>query len=442
MYRNHRPTHVGLAAAVVVAALALSHVVQAQSGAADGPDAAVHNAVSLVEQGREIFRYDTFGDQQFWGETLRLHEAVAGSARGGVGPGLSPAAALGAGLKVDSERLPPEVVAAVQAGRVDLKDPAVTLLLLQLDAVVGVKGFFDSAGALESMGVQCALCHSTVDDSFAPGIGVRRDGWANRDLNVGAIIALAPNLNPLAEALETDVDTVREVLMSWGPGKFDASLLLDGKAIRPDGRNGAVLIPPAFGLGGSSLHTFTGWGSIAYWNALVANLEMGGVGRFFDPRLSDEARFPVAVKLGSFDRRPEVDQVTPKLAALQMYQLALPVPEPVTNPFDYAALRGEELFHGRAKCSSCHTPPLYTEPGHNLHTPEEICIDSFQADRSPTGGYRTTPLAGLRTHVKGGFYHDGRFPTVRSVVEHYDACLELGLSESDIQDLTRYVSSL
>lgn len=445
MHRNQTPARAGIAAAILVAAIALSYSlapVQAQSDAAEDADSAVRNAVNLVEEGRQVFRYDTFGDEQFWGETLRLHEAIAGAAHGGVGPGLSPAAALEAGLKVDAERLGEDVIAALQAGQVDLNSPATTLLLLELDAVVGVKGFFDSAGALESVGIQCALCHSTVDDSVAPGFGARRDGWANRDLNVGAVIALAPNLDPLADALETDVDSVRQVLTSWGPGKFDASLLLDGKAVRPDGRNGAVLIPPAFGLGGSNLHTFTGWGSISYWNALVANLEMGGVGRFYDPRLNNEEQFPVAVKLGSFDRRPDVDQVTSKLAALQMYQLALPVPEPVTNPFDYSAKRGEELFHGRARCSSCHTPPLYTEPGHNLHSPEELCIDSFQADRSPSGGYRTTPLAGLRTHVKGGFYHDGRFPTVRSVVEHYDACLELGLSEADIRDLTSYVSSL
>ena len=230
--------------------------------------------------------------------------------------------------------------------------------------------------------------------------------------------------------------------MSWGPGKFDASLLLDGKALRPDGRNGAVLIPPAFGLGGVNLHTFTGWGSISYWNALVATLEMGGQGRFFDPRLNDEERFPVAVKLGSFDRTPEDDQVTSKLAALQMYQLALPVPEREVNPFDAGALRGKALFEGKAKCQSCHVPPLLTEPGHNMHTPEEICIDSFQAERSPDGGYRTTPLRGLHTHTKGGFYHDGRFGTLGEVVNHYNACFDLGLSSQEQADLARYVSGL
>lgn len=430
------------AAAILAPFLLIEQDARAQGAGASPDDPATQNALDLVEQGRRIFRYDTFGDEEFWGDTLRLHEAIAGQAAGGVGPGVSPAVALQVGLKVDAEKLPPEVVDGIQAGTVDLNSPATTLALLELDAVVGVRGFFESDRSLASIGIQCALCHSTVDDSFAPGIGKRLDGWANRDLNVGAIISLAPNLDPLAEALETDVDTVRSVLTSWGPGKFDASLLLDGKAVRPDGRNGAVLIPPAFGLAGVNLHTFTGWGSVAYWNALVATLEMGGKGRFYDPRLEDVERFPVAVKLGSFDRRPDEDHVTSKLAALQMYQLAIPVPEQSTNPFDRAALRGKALFEGKAQCTTCHTPPLYTEPGHNVHTPEEVCVDSFQAERGTTGGYRTTPLRGLHTHTKGGFYHDGRFGTVREVVEHYDACLELGLQGNEKADLARYVSTL
>jgi hypothetical protein len=281
-----------------------------------------------------------------------------------------------------------------------------------------------------------------VDDSFAPGIGRRLDGWANRDLNVGAIINLSPDLSTIAEAVGVDQGIVRQVLMSWGPGKFDASLLLDGKALRPDGRPGAVLIPPAFGLGGVNLHTWTGWGSISYWNALVANLEMGGVGRFFDPRLNDEERFPVAAKLGSHNVRNEEDLVTPKLHALQMYQLAIPVPKAEIRPFNFSARRGKEIFSEKAKCAQCHVPPTFTEPGHNLHTPEEICIDSFQADRSPTGAYRTAPLGGLSTHSKGGFYHDGRFPTLDAVVDHYDACLDLGLSGSDRFDLVQYLKTL
>jgi hypothetical protein len=214
---------------------------------------------------------------------------------------------------------------------------------------------------------------------------------------------------------------------------------LDGKAFRPDGKSGAVLIPPAFGLGGVNLHTWTGWGSISYWNALVANLEMGGVGTFYDPRLNDESQFPVAVKLGSYNTRSEEDLITPKLSALQFYQLAIPIPNGKIKPFDFAARRGREVFNGNAKCATCHVPPIFTEPGYNLHTPEEMCLDGFQAGRTPTGGYRTAPLGGLTTHAKGGYYHDGRFPTLDAVVEHYDACLGLALSGADKFDLVRYL---
>src|SRR6185436_7751608 len=173
------------------------------------------------------------------------------------------------------------VLTQIRRGQVDLDDPAVTAALLQLDAVVGVRGFFKPDGTLRAAGITCALCHSTVDDSVAPGIGRRLDGWANRDLNVGAIISLAPNLQPVADLLGVDVATVRAVLASWGPGKFDAHLNLDGKAFRPDGKSAAVLIPPAFGLAGVNLHTYNGWGSVPYWNAFVGNLEMNGSGRFF-----------------------------------------------------------------------------------------------------------------------------------------------------------------
>lgn len=419
--------------------LSVATRVKAQS---DKQDPIAANARKLVEEGREIFRYDTFGDERLWGSTLRIHEAIAGTANGGVGPGVSPLLALAVGLKVDVEKLPGPVTAALRQGAVDLNSPATTLALLRLDSVVGVTGFFDEQDRLSSLGIQCALCHSAVDDSFAQGIGRRLDGWANRDLNVGAIINLSPDLSAIAEPLEVDEATVRDVLLSWGPGKFDASLLLDGKAVRPDGKSGAVLIPPAFGLGGVNLHTWTGWGSISYWNALVANLEMGGVGVFFDPRLNDQERFPVAVKLGSHSVRNEDDRITPKLHALQMYQLAIPVPERKIHPLDYAARRGKELFEDRAKCAECHVPPTYTEPGHNLHTPEEICIDSFQADRSPTGAYRTAPLGGLFTHSKGGFYHDGRFQTLDAVVEHYNGCFDLNLNGDEKQDLVRYLSTL
>ena len=263
-----------------------------------GPDDAVdRHSQRMVADGRKIFRFDTFGDEAFWGDTLRLHDAIKGRRLGGVGPGLTPRAALAVGLKVDAERLPDGLVAALKRGTLDLDDPASTVQLLRLNAVVGLTGFFEKT-RLRSVGIQCALCHSTVDDGLAPGIGRRLDGWANRDLNVGAVVALAPNLQPIADLLGTDQATVRAVLNSWGPGKFDAELILDGKAFRPDGRSAATLLPPAFGLAGVNLHTWTGWGGVTHWNAFVANLEMHGQGTFFDPRLDDALQFPVAAKAG------------------------------------------------------------------------------------------------------------------------------------------------
>lgn len=405
-------------------------------------DNVAHMAEAFAK-GRETFRFDTFGSEAFWGERLRLHEAIAGESFGGVGPGLSPATALELGLKVDVDALPEPVRDALAAGEVDLEDPGVTLALLQQDAVIGVKGTFDEAGRLEAVGIQCALCHSVVDDSFAPGIGKRLDGWANRDLNVGAVIALAPDLTAFAELLGVDQATVRDVLNAWGPGKFDAELVLDGKAFQPDGDSAATLIPPAFGLAGVNLHTWTGWGSVTHWNALVANLEMNGQGTFYDPRLKDANKFPIAAAAGFDDVRSDPDLITLKLADLHLYQLAIPAPEPPKGSYDQeAATRGEALFNGEARCASCHVPPLFTEPGWNMHLPDEIGIDAFQAERSPDGRYRTAPLAGLWTHTKGGFYHDGRFPTLMDVVDHYDEFLSLGLDEQQKEDLVEYLKSL
>lgn len=395
--------------------------------------------------GRSTFRYDDFGDDAFWGGRLRLHEAIAGAAHGGVGPGLSPAGALALGLKVDAQALPGSVRSALRAGSVDLDDVGVTLDLLALNAVVGVRGSFDESGTLRSVGITCALCHSTVDDSLAPGIGRRLDGWANRDLNVGAIIDAAPNVEPLAELLGVDEPTVRRVLSSWGPGRFDAELILDGKAFKPNGTTAATLIPPAFGLAGVNLHTSTGWGSVPYWNAFVAVLEMHGKGNFFDPRLDDSAKFPVAAVNGLGHVRSNPDLVTSKLPALHLYQLSLQAPRPPRGSFDpAAAARGKALFaaNGKAHCATCHVPPRFTEPGWNLHTPEEIGIDGFQAQRGPENRYRTTPLRGLWTHTRGGFYHDGRFATLMDVVEHYDAFQGLGLSLQEKADLVEYLKSL
>jgi hypothetical protein len=313
-----------------------------------------------------------------------------------------------------------------------------------LNAVVGVKGFFDSSGEhLDGVGIQCALCHSTVDDSLAPGIGRRRDGWPNRDLDVGAIINLSPDLSSVAQLLGVSEATVRSVLTSWGPGKFDAALFLDGKATRPDGKTAATLLPAAFGLAGVNLHTYTGWGSVSHWNAFVANLEMHGQGTFYDPRLDDATRFPIAARERFGHVRSDPDLITAKLPALQLYQLALRAPSPPAGSFDSArAERGKALFAGKAKCAGCHVPPLYTEPGWNMHTAAEIGIDDFQAQRSPDGRYRTTPLKGLFTRTKGGFYHDGRFPTLDAVVAHYDQFMGLGLSASERAELTEFLRSL
>jgi hypothetical protein len=401
------------------------------------------NTVDSLNRGRQIFRYDTFGDELFWGDSLRLHEAIKGEELGGVGPGVSPNTALGVGLKVDVDSLPRSLRRAIARGEVDLDDPATTLALLELDAVVGVTGFFDNDSNLVSMGIQCAFCHATVDDSFAPGIGHRLDGWANRDLNVGAIVALAPNLEPFTDLLGVDEETVREVLLSWGPGKFDAELILDGKAFRPDGGSAATLIPPAFGLAGVNLHTWTGWGSVTHWNAFVSNLEMHGQGTFYDPRLNDADKFPIAAANGFGNIRNDPDLITSKLADLHFYQLAIPAPKSPSGSFDEeAASHGAEIFVGKADCARCHVPPLFTEPGWNMHTPEEIGIDAFQALRSPDEHYRTSPLKGLWTHTKGGFYHDGRFATLEEVIEHYNEFFDLGLSEQEIEDLIQYLLSL
>jgi len=409
----------------------------------DGDSAnADHSSDSRFARGRQTFRFDTFGDEAYWGDTLGLHKAIEGAKLGGVGPGVSPATALSVGLKVDVDALPESLILALKLGRVNLNDPATTVALLKLNAVVGVTATGKGPG-LDTIGIQCAFCHSTVDDSLAPGIGHRLDGWANRDLNVGAIVALAPNLQPVANLLGTDQATVRAVLNSWGPGHFDAELFMDGKAFRPDGKTAATLIPPAFGLDGVNLHTWTGWGSLTYWNAFVANLEMHGKGTFFDPRLNDATTFPIAAANQFGNVRNEPDLITPKLADLHFYQLALPVPKPPAGSFDLlAAERGKEVFNGQGKCAGCHVPPLFTEPGWNMHTGEELGIDDFQADRSPDKRYRTSPLRGLFSHSKGGFYHDGRFATLADVVEHYDSTFALGLSGQQKKDLVQYLKSL
>ena len=395
---------------------------------------------SLVAEGKEIFRFDTFGDEAFWSGVLHLDKAIAGTANGGFGAGVSPRTALSVGLKVDAAALPPAVVAGIQSGAISLDDPATTLELLKLNAVVGVKGTFVE-GALTAIGITCASCHSTVDDSFAPGIGQRLDGWPNRDLNVGAIVSLTDNAQPIADMLHVDEATLRSVLAAWGPGKYNAVLNMDGKALRPDGQVAANLIPAAFGLKGIELTTYTGWGDISYWNAYVGTLQMRGKGSFSDPRLNDPVKYPIAVENGFFHVVNNPDLLTSKLPALKAYQHSIAAPLPPAGSFDPAAAgRGKAVFLTKAQCASCHKAPLLAD--NILHSPEEIGIDDFEAKRSPTGKYRTPPLGGLFARAKGGYYHDGRFADLDAVINHYDGHLRLNLTTAEKRDLKEYLKSL
>jgi len=472
------------------ATLALGDSRHPPDATANPRDAAIHeHSEDLMEQGRTTFRDDTFGSEGFFG-AIGLHRAIEGTKfAGGVKTdlgldGVSPATALAVGLKVDSAALPPTLVTAVLNDQVDLTDPATTLALLKVNgvdpatgegdgAVVGVKGFFNSDGSLKSVGITCALCHSTVQNLglktakgvALDGIGPRLDGVSNRDLNVGLIVSLSPNLQPVADLLNSagpqpgqpspiTADAVRGAIRTWGPGKFDAEVFMDGKVINPaTGRTAPTLIPPAYGLAGVNMHTFTGWGSVTYWNAFVANLEMHGQpGTFFDPRLDQKDRFPIAAanRFGHISSTPDKDRITDKLAALHFYQLSLPAPaSPFVTPTDSQAVkdaraRGKAVFNDVAKCAACHVPPLFTEPGWNMHLPSEIGIDSFQADRSPDGRYRTTPLGGLGSRVQqqGGFYHDGRYATLNDVVNHYNDFQRLNLTDQQKSDLVEYLKSL
>jgi hypothetical protein len=398
------------------------------------------NADDMLEKGRAVFRFETFGDEAFWTDKLQLHKAIADKGAGGIGSGLTPKAALDAGLKVDIDVLPKFAKEAVAEGKL-LNDVDFTLTLLKLNAVVGVVANFDGNN-LKSIGLTCAVCHSTVDSNT--GIGKRLDGWPNQDLNVGAIISMAPDLTVFTEMLGTDVDKLKKVLSTWGPGKFDAELNLDGKAMRPDGKSAATLIPEAFGHAGHNLHTWTGgWGNVTYWNAYVANLELAGQGNFRDPRLMNAEQYPIAAKMKFGDKRPSgEDKVSDKLAALQFYQLAIPAPKAPKGSFNEdAANRGKMIFSGKAQCASCHVPPLFTEPGWNTHRPEEIGIDDFQANRSPEKTYVTQGLKGIWIR-KRGFYHDGRFPTLLDVVNHYDTFKKLNLTDTEKTDLVEYLKSI
>jgi mono/diheme cytochrome c family protein len=368
--------------------------------------------------GQQIFRYDTFGDEQLWTDVLRMHDVIAE---------IDPATALAVGLKVDVDALPQSVTEALLRGQVDLTDPAVTIELLRLNAVVGVKGIVDATGHLAKVGVTCALCHSSVDDSFAPGIGRRLDGWANRDLNVGAIVALSPALD---EATKAEFN-------AWGPGMYDPRHhAFDGMNIVPlNSPSVPIVIPPIYGLKGVGFETFTGDGPISYWNSYVGVGQMGGRGSFSDPRI------------GLFITQTP-DLVTPKLPALLAYQLHLRTPKPPEGSFNRrAAERGKNLFRKEARCSTCHQNPNFTDvlsgpKGGSpfLHQPAEVGMDATYAARSATGQYRTTPLRGLQQHPP--YFHDGSAPDLLAVVDHYDRLFGLGLTPAQKADLVEYLKSL
>jgi mono/diheme cytochrome c family protein len=372
------------------------------TGAANATD---DMSPASLAQGKQIFRFDTFGDEQFWTDTARMHEVIQKS--------VSPATALSVGLKVDAEAIPAEVAAAIKAGKVDLNDPATTVTLLKLNAVVGVKGTVATVNGKETLtrvGITCALCHSTVDNSFAKGIGRRLDGWPNEDLNVGAIIALSPAITPAQKA----------VYNSWGPGKYDPRYNIDGK-------NTPLVVPPAYGLAHVKNEVFTAEGPMSYWNAYVAVTQMHGHGNFSDPRLG-------------IDIRQEPDMVGPKLAALRAYQHSIAAPAPPPASYDVAAAaRGRAVFD--QSCATCHVGGNGTDNNSGvLHAASETGMSDAYALRTANKKYRTTPLRGLWQHPP--YFHDGSAATLADVVTHYNQVRHLNLSAAQQQDLVQYLKSL
>ena len=396
--------HRTLALVVSVAALAgVGGLQSCDDNDITGPDL----DPALVAEGKEIFRYDTFGDEQYWTDTLRMHEVIQAA--------VSPRAALGVGLKVDVEALPQAVQDALAAGQIDLDDPAVTVTLLKLDAVVGAKGTVETINGKDTLtrfGITCAVCHSTVDNSFAPGIGKRMDGWANTTLNPGAIVALSPAVDAATKA----------ILNSWGPGKYDPRINFDGQ-------NTPLVIPPAYGLRGVDKETFTAEGPVSYWNAYVAVTQMHGQGNFSDPRLGV-----------NIVQTP--DLVTPKLRALAEYQLSLTAPRAPEGSYDAAAAqRGLQLFSGAAQCASCHAGNTFTDVNSGkLHAPSETGMDGAYAARTTQKAYRTTPLRGLWQHPP--YFHDGSAATLADVVEHYNSVRGLNLTDAQKRDLVEYLKTL
>lgn len=367
--------------------------------------AARDTSAQAVAMGQQVFRHETFGDEQFWSDTARMHEVIQKS--------VSPELALSVGLKVDAAAIPADVAQAIKDGKVNLKDPATTVTLLKLNSVVGLKGTVESVGGKDSLvrvGITCALCHSTVDNSFAPGIGQRLDGWPNRDLNVGAIIALSPAITPAQRA----------VYSSWGPGKYDPRYNQDGKST-------PLVLPPAYGLAQVTNETYTAEGPISYWNAYVAVTQMHGRGNFSDPRLNINVTY-------------SPDLVTPKLAALRSYQHSIAAPTPPAGSFDAASAdRGRTVFD--QSCASCHVGRTGTDNNTGvLHAAAETGMDGAYALRTATKMYRTTPLRGLWQHPP--YFHDGSAKTLMNVVEHYNRVRKLGLTDAQKRDLVEFLKSI
>jgi mono/diheme cytochrome c family protein len=365
----------------------------------------IASAPATAENGQQIFRFDTFGDEQFWTDTLHLERVVQQA--------VDPTTALTVGLKVDMDALPAAVVQGIQQGQVDLKSPATTVTLLKLNAVVGVKGTVETVGGkdtLTRLGITCALCHSTVDDAFAKGIGHRKDGWPNHDLNVGAIVALSPAVTAAQKA----------VYNSWGPGMYDPRYNLDGQ-------NTPLAIPPAYGLASIANETVTAEGPISYWNAYVAVTQMHGHGNFADRRIG-------------VNIRQEPDLVTSKLAALRVYQHSLAAPAPPSGSFDaVAALRGRSTFN--TNCIRCHVGATLTDNNAGvLHAPSETGMDGRYAMRTATKMHRTTPLRALWQHAP--YFHDGSAKSLTDVVDHYNTVRKLGLTDAQKRDLVEYLKSL
>jgi hypothetical protein len=362
----------------------------------------------LAATGREIFRFDTFGDETFWTDTLQMHTVISTS--------VSPQTALAVGLKVDADTLPAAVKAGILNGSISLTDPATTVVLLKLGAVVGLVGQVDASNNLTRVGVTCALCHSTVDNSFMTGIGSRLDGWPNRDLDPGKIIALSPFPTP-AQKL---------VYNSWGKGMYDPRFNIDGLNI-------PVVIPPAFGLRHVAKELYTGDDTISYWNAYVAITQMHGHGHFVDPRIG-------------VDKNNPPDLVSSKLKPLLAYQLSLETPPPIPGTFDAAAARrGHAVFNGVAKCNSCHLGGAYTDiNAGRLHSGAEVGQNPAYALRSVTKLYRTTPLRGLwhPPQLTGPYFHDGNATTLQAVVDHYVAHFGLTLSAQQKFDLVEFLKTL